>query len=281
MGRSIFRWPSSKQQGHLSVFGHLQRHIHVRRKEIFSDHQCNCRTIATREQLLVETRLRLRQEESFFREQEDRSVVAFTLIELLVIIAILAVLAAALIPAVVRAKAKAGAVCCNCNLKQVGLSIRLFANDHGDNYPSQVSVTNGGSLEFAAGGNAFRHFQVLSNELSTPKVLVCPSDNRKSAARFASLSDSNLSYFISLDANESFPQMILSGDRHLRINGSVAQGLSALTENTAISWTKEIHRKSGSGQIGLADGSVQSLSNSGLQNQVTNQRVALNRLAIP
>ena len=38
-----------------------------------------------------------------------------------------------------------------------------------------------------AGADTFRHFQVMSNELSTPRILVCPADDRTVAVNFARL----------------------------------------------------------------------------------------------
>src|SRR5580658_5695752 len=111
----------------------------------------------------------------------------FTLVALLVIIAVIALLAAMLLPALAAAKRKAQRINCVNNLKQCGLAFRIWEGDNGDKMPMAVSTANGGTEEFAAGADTFRHFQVMSNELSTPKILVCPADTRSQAYNFSRL----------------------------------------------------------------------------------------------
>src|SRR5689334_19896825 len=72
-------------------------------------------------------------------------VAAFTLIELLVVIAIIAILASLLLPSLAAAKSKARRIECINNLRQVGISFRLWANDNEGKFPWQVSVEEGGT----------------------------------------------------------------------------------------------------------------------------------------
>jgi type II secretory pathway pseudopilin PulG len=213
----------------------------------------------------------------------------FTLTALLVIIVTLAVLAVLLLPALTmshddkaeRAERMARRIYCVNNLKQAGLAYRIWEGDHGGQYPMAVSTANGGTMEFTTGENTFRHFQVMSNELSTPKILICPADTRTAADNFSYLRNDNVSYFVDLDADESHPQRFLDGDRNLIGTRAPENGILKLVPGQFVSWTGAMHGNDGN--VGLTDGSVQQFSDDGVQAALKNSGDATNvwRISLP
>lgn len=204
--------------------------------------------------------------------------------ELLVVMVVVGVLALVMMnmPAP-RAMTRALRIQCVVNLKQIGLAYRIWAEDNGTNYPMAVSETNGGTMGFVTGANAFRHYQAMSNELSTPRILICPSDDDSRwdnvTTNWIHLSNSNISYFVGVDAVETNATMILSGDRNITNGMAERNGLLPLTTNTFAGWTSDMHKRVGN--VLLADGSVQQDSISGLQNQIAMTGVATNWMQMP
>jgi type II secretory pathway pseudopilin PulG len=194
---------------------------------------------------------------------------ALTLTEVLVVVVVAVILFAVMLPLLTQhypRRTRSSRVGCVGNLKQVGLGFRMWSNDQGDKFPMAVSTNDGGTRELVVGGETYRHFLALSNELSSPKVLVCPVDSaRLRVADFSKLANSNLSYFVGLDAEEGQPQMILSGDRNITGGTTTDEGVTYFRTNSLAGWTSGLH--SNCGNLGLADGSVQTVNGASLHQQ--------------
>jgi prepilin-type N-terminal cleavage/methylation domain-containing protein len=226
----------------------------------------------------------------------------FTLIELLVVIAIIAILAAMLLPVLAAAKRRAQRINCVSNLKQVNLAMRIWEGDNGNQYPMAVSTSAGGCMEDLActsntkgyeAGGITNIFDDCSNEMSTTKIFVCPSDStRNYATNFGELGQTSpqspgagtngISYFVCGDANEGYPQMVLDGDRNVgtastppsiaivmnngyALGPSGGNGVTQFAPGPSWAWSaNDLHLKVGN--IGLADGSVEQQSANGFQN---------------
>lgn len=211
----------------------------------------------------------------------------FNSLDLLVmLLAAAVVVVMVVLPMVAKRRPRSSRIGCANNLKQISLSFRLWGGDNADKFPTQVSTNFGGAMELLGSGSVFPIFAVMSNELGTPKIIVCPEDKqRKYAADFGKVTDANLSYFVVPEADEMRPDMLLSGDRNLTTNKvALKPGLFSLTTNRVVlGWTSQIHQDAG--YTALADGSVQQPSSRKLHEFATNSLAGTTnftfRFAIP
>ena len=204
---------------------------------------------------------------------------AFTIVELVVIMAILLLLALG-VNFLVNAKARSGRMNCSGNMKGCHLAFMVWAGDNGGKLPMEVSTNAGGTLEWVSGGNAFRHFQVMSNELSTPRIPVCPSDSREIATNFTDdFKNMNISYFVGIDASKADPKSWLCGDRNITNGFASKHSVLTLQSRQSVSWTRELHNRCGN--VALADGSVEQISNRDLRRLMNTNAAWSNRIAVP
>ena len=218
--------------------------------------------------------------------QSSRRAGAFTLVELLVVIAIIAILAALLLPALNQSKARVKRIECVNNLHQLGIAFQVFTHDHNDKFPMAVPLAEGGSKEFvqngrAAGGDfyfSFRHFQALANEMGSPAILICPTDTRLPATNFAALQNSNVSYFVGVNAESSQPVSILAGDRNLAANPPQNSTILYGGADVRLRWTWEMHQFKGN--ILFAGGQVEEWNNAALASGAGGQLAGAD-LALP
>lgn len=166
---------------------------------------------------------------------------------------------------------------CMGHLKTIALGEILYANDNERNgtprFSWTVSTNERGSLEYQDTPETWRHFQTLSNQLTTPKVLRCPFDRERTATEsWQRLGNSNISYFVNLGiSNQPWSSeplttpSILFGDRFLTTNGPLA-------------WKTNAH--GGYGTVAFADGSTRQVTTTDLQSLQPQQTQPL-RLAFP
>jgi hypothetical protein len=161
------------------------------------------------------------------------------------------------------------------NLRQVSLAFRSFAMDNDGKYPWFIPPEDGGTYGPLA-GESWRNIMGASNELATPRILVCPSDTQTkftvidwSAGPFGFAHPANrghaLSFFLGLDSFEQLALTLVAGDRNIggaRFDLCTSvypdPGVPALDMGDGslpVQWTSDIH--GGQGNLAISDGSVQ------------------------
>jgi hypothetical protein len=154
--------------------------------------------------------------------------------------------------------------------------MRMWSNDNQDRFPWTSTNLNEKILQ------PYAYCLLATNELNSPKILACPEDKARTRATFfdQNFSDKNLSYFLGLDADETKPQTILSGDRTLTTNNTIHTGVVTIQNSKNLSWAPGIHKDAGN--IGLGDGSSQQVSTKQIRSMIDDGKIPMpQRLLIP
>lgn len=229
---------------------------------------------------------------------------AFTRLELVVVVGMLSIFVTMLWPAVCGTRMQAHRVTCLNNLRQIGQGFHAWAGAHEREYPWAVPASAGGTgVELETGarsipltGTAWFHFAALSNELASPRMLVCPADLTRKlhsaqnwgarAGGYLNLTNRHrsLSYFAGLHANAEQPDSLLSGDRHVRVLGLAycrpgINSAAVLGPQPNVGWTNRPHGDAG--HFLRNDGRVELVSNSGMIGALSYLRRDQTHLLIP
>jgi prepilin-type N-terminal cleavage/methylation domain-containing protein len=194
----------------------------------------------------------------------------FTITELIVTVAVVGVLAVLFLN---QPRSRPKKNYCFNNLKNVGLAFRIYATDNNDRYPWEPVMNQFGITQTHQISDVVKYFLMVTNGLSTPKILACTSDlNRPQQTNWGNLnSPQKVSYFIGVDARETLPHSFLAGDRNAVTNGvSLGLGVRTLRHDAKISWDGTIHQFVGNTVMG--DGRVEASSSLRLKEQLGSYR---------
>jgi type II secretory pathway pseudopilin PulG len=208
---------------------------------------------------------------------------AFTVTELLFVTAAVALLLLTAVPLLGNSKLRSDRLVCGNNLRQIGVAFQTWADSHEDRFPWVVSQGSGGTSLPGAPlmDNAWYHYVPLSNTLSSPSLLACPSDLSKVATKWdfdsaggflnSAYRNNSLSYLVGCHAEIRLPQSVLAGDRNIipdSRNAACSVGFRfAIMLNAANSFSKwdSAIMHGASGNILAGGGSVSELSSLSLQ----------------
>lgn len=210
----------------------------------------------------------------------------FNRLELMAVCAAVGLLALVTAPAITLNRAESQRLTCFNNLRLLGRGVQTWAGDHNQQPPWWVLSQNGGTWPGPSGaikpGAAWAEYSWMSNELVTPKILVCPSDERaRRAEDFSQFIKSgyqglSVSYLVALHATGNAPRSWLSSDRNLSMIGTTATCSARVTgynlvnqgPATTTGWTNgAVHGLEG--HVLMMDGTVEFTSTAGFRELVT------------
>ena len=190
------------------------------------------------------------------------------------------------LPARTGCKIKSTVVACRNHLKQVALGQIVWENDYDSRGLAEHLPTDVASVRRSLTPDGINsYYQALSNELTSPVILICPSDRRSPAPDFRSLTTNNISYFLNIDAMfDISASTALNGDRHITFTPAPHEQIVTLTTNLSLDWARNVGHSSPSTRIGiiaLVDGSVQRASRRDLDELMAPSRASNHRLLFP
>jgi hypothetical protein len=204
---------------------------------------------------------------------------SFTRRELLAVSAILLILVV-LVSLTLPSRKKVSQISCANNLRNIGFALDSFASDHQGNLPSRVSTNEGGCREYLGESNngAAQMARSLAPYLSTPHSVSCPADVRKSAHTWSALSNTNVSYFFSIDGDLNLSRAILAGDRNIssRVGAS-----DILIAGNPYSWIPSLGLHSNIGHLLFGAGRAQRLTSDELKQEISLMTPKTNRILLP
>jgi len=213
-----------------------------------------------------------------FDVRKSRLMGGFTLLELLVVMSVIMILAALMMPALANAKTRAKSTSCLSNLRQIGLGMLLYADDHGGWLPT---TTHGTTTNFC-----WLH-TLMPYIASVENILACPADPRAAERVAAHASSYVLNEYTSVDKVDPFGRTLESFrrlDRLMRpiethtvfiVADSVAPSIyndhtHSRNWKTWSAVTKDInpYRHGASGNYLFADGHVSAIAAAKLQGRI-------------